>query len=78
MDPDCQKGWQFCPTPLNLPLPTLSHVPPRKGGGAGMGQYFVPAPRGRVGMGLVFLSPTLPAPSPPHTNKDYNCKFSKA
>ena len=61
-----------------LPRPTLTRpAPPRKGGGAGMGQYFVPAPQDRAGMGLVFLSPTHPAPSPPRTNKDYNCKFSK-
>ena len=42
-------------------------APPRKGGRAGMGQYFVPAPWGGVGMGLVFLSPTrptLPRPVP--------------
>ena len=38
---------------------------------------FVPAPRGGAGMGLVFLSPTRPTPSPLCTNKDYNCKFSK-
>ena len=39
---------------------------PRKGGGVRMGQYFVPAPQGRVGMNLVFLSPTRPAPPRPH------------
>ena len=44
--------------------------PGRKGGGARMGQCFVPAPQGGARMGLVFLSP-------PPTNKDYNCKFSK-
>ena len=52
-----------------LPRPTLTHLalptphgfsPPRKGGGAGMRQYFVPAPRGGVGMGLVYLSPPHP------------------
>ena len=63
MDPDCQKGWQFCPTPLNLPLPTLSHVPPRKGGGAGMGQDFSPAPRGWAGVGLDFLDMPLLVPA---------------
>ena len=38
--------------------------PPRKGGGAGMGQDFSPAPRGGAGMGLSFLDP--PRPAPPH------------
>ena len=37
--------------------------PPRKGGGARMGQDFSPAPRGGVGMGLDFLD--LPCPTPP-------------
>ena len=37
--------------------------PPRKGGGARMGQDFNPAPRGGVGMGLDFLD--LPRPAPP-------------
>ena len=56
-------------------LPYLA--PPCKGGGVGMGQYFVLAPQGQAGMGLVFLSPTRPVSSPPYINKDYNCKFSK-
>ena len=54
-----------------FPHPT----PPHKGGGVGMGQYFVLAPWGGVGMGLVFSSP--PCLALPCTNKDYNCKFSK-
>ena len=50
-----------------LPRPApCGFSPPCKGGGpggAGMGQYFVPAPRGGVGMDLVFLSPTRPIPT---------------
>ena len=38
--------------------------PPRKGGGAGMGQDFRPAPRGGAGMGLHFLDPPRPIPTP--------------
>ena len=43
------------------------------------GEIFCPCALGRsgAGMGSVFLSPTYPTPSLPHTNKDYNCKFSK-
>ena len=44
--------------------------PPRKGGGAGMGQNFRPAPRGGAGMGLHFLDPPRPIPAPPRINKD--------
>ena len=50
-----------------LPRPALTRPtphgfsPPRKGGGARMGQYFVPVPRGGAGMSLVFLSPSRPA-----------------
>ena len=40
--------------------------PPRKGGGAGMGRDFRPAPRGGAGMGLHFLDPPRPAPPHPH------------
>ena len=42
-------------------LPHLA--PPRKGGGVGMGQYFVLAPQGQAGMGLIFLSPPRPHPT---------------
>ena len=43
------------------------------------GEIFCPCALGRsgAGMGSVFLSPAYPTPSLPHTNKDYNCKFSK-
>ena len=54
-----------------LPRPTPhGFSPPRKGGGAEMGQYFVPAPRGGAGMGLHFLDPPRPIPAPPRINKD--------
>ena len=47
-----------------------------------MGQDFSPSPRGGARMGLDFLdpphprpSPSLPRPVPPRVAKGYNCKF---
>ena len=49
------------------PLPRDGNFsPPLKGGGAGMGQDFSPAPQGGAGMGLDFVDPPCPAPSCPH------------
>ena len=42
---------------------------PRKGSGAGMGRDFNLAPWGGVGMGLDFLDPTRPIPTPPRIDK---------
>ena len=64
-------------------LPRPAHpAPPRfsllyKDGGVGMGKYFVPAPWGRDGFSIFIPNPSCPIPSPPCTNKDYYCKFSK-
>ena len=65
--PTSLLGMAILPRPaLTRPAPPHPHgfSPPRKGGGAGMGQYFVPAPRGGAGMDLVFLSPPRPVPAP--------------
>ena len=54
------------PAPPRFALHGFS--PPRKGGGAGMGQDFSPTLWGGAGMGLDFLDPPYPRPSlsPPH------------
>ena len=44
------------PSPFRFSLPC-------KDNGAGMGQDFSPAPRGRTGMGLDFLDPPCLTPS---------------
>ena len=54
------KVWQFCLAPPRFT--TCRFSPPRKGGGAGMGRDFRPAPQDGAGMGLHFLSPPCPAP----------------
>ena len=57
------------PAPLNPSLLALSHVGfshSAKMMGVEMGQNFKPAPRDEAGMGLEFLDPPRPSPSPPH------------
>ena len=54
-----------CPT---QPAPRFApggFSPPRKDGGARMGQDFSPAPRDGAGMDLGFLDPPRPAPPRP-------------
>ena len=67
------KVWQFCLTPPRFT--TCRFSPPRKGGGAGVGQDFSPAPRSGVGMGLNFLDLPRPVPTPLRVDKGYNCKI---
>ena len=53
-------------SPSYLTYPSLhGFSPPRKSGGAGMGQDFNPTPWDGIGMGLDFLNPPHPPP-PPH------------
>ena len=56
----------FSPSCLTCPSPH-GFSPPRKGGGAGMGQDISPTPWDGTGMGLDFLKPPpppLPIPLP--------------
>ena len=65
-------GMAILPRPTWPALPRFAPCgfsPPRKGGGAGMGQDFRPAPWGGAKMGLHFLDLPRPAPPPPLINK---------
>ena len=56
------KVWQFSLAPPRFT--TCRFSPPRKGGGAGMGRDFRPAPQDGAGMGLHFLDPPRAIPAP--------------
>ena len=61
-----------------LPHPVWVFPVPQRWWG-GDGAIFCPPPprRGGDGFSICIPNPPRPAPSPPSTNKNYNCKFSK-
>ena len=70
----------------NFALPCLTHpssfhptwvFPAPKGGGAGMGQDFSPAPRGKAGMSLDFLDQSRPTPPHPHPAPSKGFSYSR-
>ena len=59
-----------------LPRPTLTRPAPQVWWGRD-GAIFCPRTPGQGRDGFSIFIPNPLAPSPPRTNKDYNCKFSK-